>query len=421
MAFTIFYSWQSDKPNAMNRGFIEDALNKAIKKIGTDITIQEALRDGNVILDKDTQGVSGSPPSADVILEKISNCGIFVPDVTFVSTSEGGRKIPNPNVLIEYGWALKEVTLTRIIMVMNTAFGGPEYLPFDMKHLRHPITYYLEENTPQKSRVDTKNRLVKSLVDAIKTVIESEEFNKTQSVTDSFTATQSTINPSTFLKSGEFFSRIIHFGREEQQICLPEVERLFLRIIPAKQINRIRIAKEALKLIRDGGLEPMGEDVAGRSTDRNKYGAYAYHQEDGQILNMSQLFLSGELWGIDAFSIDKQDQIERRGVKWGFFPSLALENIYVRTFTNYLKFAQETLNLPVPLKMIAGATDVQGYRMAAKFAGYEPFGGSVVNEHIVYETKIIDYEQEPVHILRPFFDYIWEECGLERPDVDRLK
>ena len=34
MPDTIFYSWQNDRPNKTNRGFIEQALKKAIQNLG---------------------------------------------------------------------------------------------------------------------------------------------------------------------------------------------------------------------------------------------------------------------------------------------------------------------------------------------------------------------------------------------------
>ena len=45
MAITIFYSWQSDIISKLNRNFIEDALEKAIKRLGQHIEIQEAFRE----------------------------------------------------------------------------------------------------------------------------------------------------------------------------------------------------------------------------------------------------------------------------------------------------------------------------------------------------------------------------------------
>src|SRR5882672_12154628 len=77
MAVTIFYSWQSDTPNTLNRGFIEKALRKAVQIVGADAEVQQAVRDGEIEVDKDTQGVAGTPPIADVIFEKISKCSVF--------------------------------------------------------------------------------------------------------------------------------------------------------------------------------------------------------------------------------------------------------------------------------------------------------------------------------------------------------
>jgi hypothetical protein len=125
----------------VNRNFIEDALEKAIKKLHETLTVEEALRDEKLALDKDTKGVPGTPPIVDTIFEKISKCGIFPPDITFVGKTEAGWLIPNPNVLIEYGWALREVGHSRLIPVMNTFYGEPsaETLPFTLmigsKHL----------------------------------------------------------------------------------------------------------------------------------------------------------------------------------------------------------------------------------------------------------------------------------------------
>ena len=96
----FFYSWQSDLPNAINRGLIEKAPEKAIKRIGRNTTLDPASR---VELDKDTQGVSGSPPIAETILAKIENCAAFVADLTFVGESlvelknkgQAARWVPN--------------------------------------------------------------------------------------------------------------------------------------------------------------------------------------------------------------------------------------------------------------------------------------------------------------------------------------
>jgi hypothetical protein len=154
MARTIFYSWQADTPAALNRTFIENAIKRAITELSLEAQIEPADRE-EIVLDKDTIGVPGMPPIVDTILGKIDASAAFVADLTFVgSRSDGIRLTPNPNVLIEYGYALKSLTHAGIVAVMNTHYGEPsdDNLPFDMKHLRRPITYLIAEDTSPEQK-----------------------------------------------------------------------------------------------------------------------------------------------------------------------------------------------------------------------------------------------------------------------------
>jgi hypothetical protein len=161
--FTVFYSWQSDILAKFNRTFIEEALKAALTKLSADATLIPALRDSELSLDKDTQGVAGSPPIADTILQKIEDCSVFVADLTFVGETSRdivGRKrrfFPNPNVLIEYGYALRCHGHERLIGIVNIAFGEShsDNLPFDLRHLRWPITYDLERGGRSAARGPT--------------------------------------------------------------------------------------------------------------------------------------------------------------------------------------------------------------------------------------------------------------------------
>lgn len=44
MPITIFYSWQSDLPNNLNRGLIRHALDDAVGKINADLAVEDAIR-----------------------------------------------------------------------------------------------------------------------------------------------------------------------------------------------------------------------------------------------------------------------------------------------------------------------------------------------------------------------------------------
>jgi hypothetical protein len=150
MVSKVFYSWQSDLPNATNRGFIEKALEDAAKSIREDESIKV-----EPVLDRDTVGVPGAPDIASTIFEKIEQAEVFVCDVSIISQS-APRPTPNPNVLLELGYAVKTLGWGRIIMVLNSAYGGPELLPFDLR-MRRVLPYHMpgdaEERAPERRKL----------------------------------------------------------------------------------------------------------------------------------------------------------------------------------------------------------------------------------------------------------------------------
>lgn len=158
----VFYSWQSDMPNSTNRGFILKSLENAAKLIHNDDSIKI-----EPVIDRDTSGIPGSPDIASTIFSKIDACDIFACDVTIINKqNDNPRPTPNPNVLVELGYAMKTLGLGRIIMIMNTAFGGPELLPFDLSKKR-----ILPYNPEESGKSAERSRLTRSLVDAIKTIM----------------------------------------------------------------------------------------------------------------------------------------------------------------------------------------------------------------------------------------------------------
>ncbi|MBI1903658.1 MAG: hypothetical protein HYS13_21355 [Planctomycetia bacterium] len=128
---TVFYSWQSDLPNSTNRSFIEDCLERAIKELRADEHLKL-----DPCLDRDTSGVPGSPDIAATIFEKIKAADIFVGDVSFINQEATRRRTPNPNVLVELGYAACSLGWHRIICVFNRATGSINELPFDIRQRR---------------------------------------------------------------------------------------------------------------------------------------------------------------------------------------------------------------------------------------------------------------------------------------------
>lgn len=164
MKKSIFYSWQSDSPNNKNRGFIETCIKKSIENIKSEnINL-------NVAVDRDTKDVNGTPDIASTIFSKIDNTSIFIADISFINPNSEGRKTPNPNVLIELGYAAKTIGWKNIICVFNTEYGKIEDLPFDLR-FRRPLTY--EIKNPKNKTKDREN-LIKILKSSIASIINEE-------------------------------------------------------------------------------------------------------------------------------------------------------------------------------------------------------------------------------------------------------
>lgn len=144
----VFYSWQSDLQDKLNRTFIEEALNEAIDNISksTDPPLK-------IVLDQDARGKAGSPDLASELFDKIKNADVFVADVSVVGvigSQMKRRHMPNPNVMNEHGFALHAHGQDRILAICNIWKATPEKLPFDIRH-RRVIEYRVTPKTKDLS------------------------------------------------------------------------------------------------------------------------------------------------------------------------------------------------------------------------------------------------------------------------------
>jgi hypothetical protein len=172
----VFYSWQSWTDAGSNRNFIEDCLERAIKEIRRD----DSLRLDPVI-DRDTQNVPGSADIANTILGKIGEADVFVADVSFVHDPATQRRTPNPNVLVELGYALGKLGDGKLICVLNLATGRIEDLPFDIRG-RTVVAYELpakaivpDEARWQELRAEQRKQFVGRLKHALLAVLSAPD------------------------------------------------------------------------------------------------------------------------------------------------------------------------------------------------------------------------------------------------------
>lgn len=140
LVIRVFYSWQSDLPKKTNRTLIGEALERSAKRVRDDETIEI-----EPVIDRDTRGVRGTPDISATIFEKIAAADLFVADVSLINhRARKYRHTPNPNVLVELGFAAARLGWESIVCVFNTAYGKVDELPFDLQG-RRCVPYRMEE------------------------------------------------------------------------------------------------------------------------------------------------------------------------------------------------------------------------------------------------------------------------------------
>jgi len=240
----VFYSWQSDLPNRTNRGLIESALNRAARNLRSDESIRV-----EPVIERDTVGVPGAPDIAATILHKIDEASAFVCDVSIVSRQEGGRAFPNPNVLLELGYALKSLKSGRLVLVFNKAFGDVSELPFDLRFKR-VLTYHMSQNMEPG---EVRRALASDLAKALKAIFEHIE-----------RASKNENNSSYLTKLNEILTDVILFGEESRDRRIdPWARELIDEFESAASLLRKLAADEVTKELRIlDDLETLADDLS---------------------------------------------------------------------------------------------------------------------------------------------------------------
>lgn len=252
----LFYSWQSDRDGNLCRHFISHALQRAADRILTEYGIE-------IRIDMDTAGVAGTPHVSDTILGKIASCDIFVADVTFVGATPAGKLMPNPNVMTEFGYARHCLAPQQMLLVMNKAFGQPSDLPFDLAHLRHPVSYEAAQGIADGERRRKRDALGDALIGPIKTMADA-----VMKLRSSEGGSESIWEPT---------YELAHRNEAAYaQISLPTLvsrPNLHVLLYPAKAASNPRLEPAMVKAAR-GQFKPWGYDLVKEVTDGQQWSSY---------------------------------------------------------------------------------------------------------------------------------------------------
>jgi len=420
----IFWSWQSDTPGKIGRYFVRDALAAAIEKLKQAPDIEEPTERetrSTMHLDQDRKGIPGSPDLARVILEKIEQSAVFVADVTpvgnvMIESDQGPpKKVINPNVAIELGFALHALTDRALLMVMNEHYGSRADLPFDLQSKAGPIMFTLPPDADKQRITALSRELTGQLAEALKPFIAQHVRNIREG--SPFPEAEAKDGPARFRAPEEPIGRrweLTPIGSSlGQEVTLAAGDATWLRVLPILNPSRTWTAQELRKACTAGGFFLLPFVYSNIYTLRAADGIGCCNLVSPQERDTNSVafaFEMGEVWAIDTWLL-------------GMHPSELFVGELERGWTDCLKGYSSFLRhlgVQPPYRWIAGVTGVNNRRLQfplpqghMRFAGWQ--GPECLSDEIVIEGSY-DGEQSTTNALLPFFEAIYGKCGIPRPE-----
>ncbi len=414
MASTVFFSWQDDTPTNIGRNFIKDVLDVVRKQLAADFSLDEAFRD--VEIDSDTKDVPGHPPIVEAILKKIDATDVFVADLTFVGQRLDKRPTPNPNVLIEYGYALKSRSHERTVLIMNEAYGEASRatLPFDLGHMRFPIRYNLPENPSAEDKAAQKKQLTSDLTVAIRAILASIPPAPVEKP-PTFPAAVAKDGLARFRESGkplgvnEDMARRFQ-GLPAQEVFLSSGPALWLRVMPdidPKKSWTIRELDEHALRTNQLNLAPIYDGYPGSSKLRAQDGFGIFPASpDGATPSIAFAFRTGEIWSIDTAILADPNTVP------------FVEGNLTQRLRDYSTFLTE-IGIEPPYRWMCGMEGIANrhlyFPLQPGYISIDRKGPLCLADNIIKEGTFNPDEDDPRAALRPFFEAVFEECNMQRP------
>ena len=416
----VFWSWQSDTPGKIGRHFVRDALQAAIEHLKEAPEVEEPTeRETRSVLhlDQDRKGISGSPDLARVILEKIEVATVFVADVTtvgFVPNEKRGpaKKLINPNVAIELGYALHALTDRALLMVMNEHYGGRADLPFDLQSKAGPIMFSLAPDADKQTIAAASRQLTARLKEALEPFIaqHSEQIRQEKP----FPEAVAKDGAARFRGPGEAIGTLSDpFGPNAgKSVTLRPGPATWLRLMPTFDRSQTWTAEELRQVSRRGNvpLQPFIWNVLRAVRGADGIGSCNLPGDAQETDSLAFAFETGEVWAIDTWAL-------------GSHPSQIfigeIERGWLERFGGYAAFLRG-LNVEPPYRWIAGMTGVNHWCLRYPLPpGHMHFPESSGPECLAEKIEVdgtYTGKETPLATLLPFFELIYKRCGMRRPD-----
>lgn len=403
----IFWSWQSDTPGRIGRHFVRRALEIAIEKLKTEVELDEPPS-RELHLDHDRKGVPGSPDLANTILSKIRASSIFVADVTPVGKTPEGKSIMNPNVAIELGYALKHLGDESLLMVLNTACGDRESLPFNLKHKAGPILFSLNPESTKEDLLQAERLLSSELKVAIRDCVAALRKKSSTSI-PKHVEVEPGAKSSVYFNFGEVIAEWKRSGKLFQ-VLFHQGPVLYLRLIPEFRAPELKRA-EVKDIIFGIKINPLRAFVGGgASWEMNRFGGITYSHEEREGINLftlSQVFTNREIWGLDATLLSGRTTI----------PMGTLEELYEAALKHYLDVATKLMDIKPPFIIKAGASGIVRFSLGWGRESYVESNREPIYQDEINSRQVLGNlkEEEVNKVLLGIFENFFDAVGEHRP------
>lgn len=397
------------------------ALERAIAQLKEPPAIEEPSdRDAreSIHLDQDRKGIPGSPDLARTIFEKIRQAKVIVADVTAVgrSSSTGPetppKKLINPNVAIELGYALHAVGDQGLLMVLNTHYGSRDDLPFDLKHKAGPIEFNLSPDATKDAIETEGKRLATVLVAALRACLSASE--PAASDSSKFAETPPAHSKAIYFEAGAALAR-----DDKTAFHFPYDKAFYLRLIPTSPLEK-PLLLSTLRQAAQRDLVPLALRRHTMLYGLNEHGVLAFERASlslekqraattASIKAFTQAFTNGELWGVSS------DLVNTERHAFGFVPGTLFEQTYYHVLRACLWFSQTILKINAPFVVEAGGVGLRDVRIAVK-NWVEPFSEPIHRDTYQLRRVLTKTDTPAVDaFLLEFFEGLYDLAGHVRP------
>ena len=411
----IFWSWQSDTAGKIGRHFIRDVLNEVIAEIQSSTDIDEPQSRENIEnlhLDHDIKNVVGSPDLANLIFQKIDASSVLVADITLVGNAiDQEKKLINSNVAIELGYALKGLSSSNVLLVMNTYFGAHDNLPFDLRHKGGILEFHLSPEATKDQIKSEFKRLKGVFLKALSNYVVGDVSGKVD-----FLETSSTYIKAAYFDRGEALGRNGQPGVDEVDYFYPNESLAYVRIIPLERRSApIRLANLKdqavdVPVLLKNGFNPF--------IDINEYGVIGFIPKQPGLETRAgmhastQLFVNGEFWLINNTLIKLEHGSDvPREIRLPFIPHALFEQTFMITYKRLCEYFKAR-NLDGPHQLEIGVYGCKNVCLAMnQNDSWGPIKANEINVRSIVESI---NSKEAHNTFLDFFDSLIDATGYRR-------